>query len=1242
MIKKNINTFLIVLTLLLISTWLIGAENNYEFFGHHEIMSQGEYVNKRTLTDQPGLSVEVNIQSEPFSGMKRDDGAGSQEWMITDENAISDNVAIAGDYVAIGYTLNDERLELRNAGDGELIFSFEVASGGSYVDMSEDGGIIAYSARDSIWLFTPDSEGQPFFSFGVNGYNHGPVKVSTNGEYVVGCGVDRNDETNLVWCFRNANHDPEWVFEVPAGEAYSWYGVNIAGNDDIVIVNGKYRFYVLDITNGNVLYEAPTYNTESEIAVSNDGSVLVISSLTGVLLVYLQDDNGYNEIWRYRFRGANSSWVSTCAISADGSTIAAGTLDFYEDHYGGRLAIFDTFGNGEPLWIGDDLSDEVSNIALSRDGGIIAAVSWGDLEHQMPDLLVHEKFNSEPFYTLSTSGSINGVVLDDNADRIIIGGKGTHNRQFGRGGIVSMISLSLLGGTISGTVRDEDNHPIEGATIYIENNPYQTVTDENGSYGLRVEVDAERRVNVIAHKPGYLNGINQNINVISNRNTGNVNFVLSEADAPPENVRATQGERNRIFISWDRYNENRFNAPQRGFPSIKSAVGDEAIFTGLTPWLSETSPGRDDNDDAESINIYRSFLSGGPYTLSGTVDGDAALFIDEDNVLPQHRYYYVITADFGNGESAFSEEVVGWLDDDFLVWEVDLEASLETVEIDGNVQDNEWNGSVLRDISDIFGYDDPDSAGSVDVRIAFNDETDRLLLGFRYYTVNELTNGMGVGVYVDDDGSGGWTYDRPGSEGNYWGYWIDGAPDMKYRSLSGEPYNRDPYYEFDNPELEFSDDDGYVEIEMAIPLGFHGTEEIGLYHPDYTIGLGLFAMQRDQDENTIFNGWWPQNMFSIVSFPNQFAQIHIPAHLTVPPTAPTNVHLGRSDEDLVLTWSDPETGVNEGDLNVFDGIIIYRNGIEYAIVEPDVEEFADNDVISGGWYEYQLTGFVIENDEHFEGETADYVGMYAVEDPDVSLISYDDGVPEGQYVVAFTGEDNRFAVRYDLDDYNDTLAVYQIDFYTASAGEMEVYIAEDDAGLPGDIFGEVYLTESSQEGGFHSFHFPGVDQPVVLTEEPFRSCWTVLEYLPDSPDAPSIGLDNSNYDETRNVYYRAESGWNGFNAGQLMVRIAVGAPLNGNIIEDVTEFPAEFAVYQNFPNPFNGVSIIPVDISTQSEFSLQVYNLNGRLVLAHNYGIMSPGRRFIPLEVDLLSAGIYFVELNSGTEKKTIKVSLIK
>ena len=1247
-------------------------------YGHSTEIKGNVPAEIRSFTDQPGIPpVQIQFNSLITGSVGRDEGEGEELWAVIDSNGICDKVVISADgrWVAIGYTLNSQRLEVRNAEDGELVFDFEVEEGSSHIDMTADGDWIGYSALDSVWLFTLNSEGDPFFRFSLDGYSPGPIKLTRDGEYFVTTWLDREREENLVVCFRDADPEPLWTFAAPAQETFGWYGINISRDRSVVAVNGKYRLYLLELETGEPVWEAPTYNTESRIALSEDAAVLAVASLTGAVIVYVRNQvngRGYSELWRYRFHGASSSWVSACDISLDGQTIAAGTLDFYEDHYAGRLALFETFESSIPLWISAPLGDEISDIVMSENGSIIVASSWGDLNHQTPDLVIHERYNNEPFYTLSTSGSMRVVSMSDDGSTVIVGGKLVHSRQFGRGGRASVVSVDIPGGWITGRVTDPDDEPLPGVTISAGDNPYTAITDRDGEYELLIEVDGNRIVEVTAHKIGFMDDRLSDVEVYEGETAADIDFRLQFADPPPENVRASQGERNRIIVNWSRYNgegvrqltdcpslleDDRVSISDEVIP-VTAAIGERPVFTGPTPWKAVSAvdplrstafrhPQRGDGEqlhatEAQGFNIYRSFLEGGPYSPIGSVDGEDTLYIDETGLFPEHRYYYAVTADFGDGESDYSDEAVGWLDDSFLIWEAELEPMVDIPQIDGTINDGEWEGAVVLDISDIYGYDYPDSAGSVEVRIGLDDDSDRLLLGFSYFVAEQLREGMGVGVYVDDDGSGSWTYERPGSEGNFWGYWLENAPDLRFRSLSGPPYNSDPYYSFEDPELAFSDDRGYVEIEMALPLGFHDEWEIGLYHPDYTIGLGLFAMQRDENENPLFNGWYPQDMFSIVSFPVQYARIHIPADLIVPPVEPTDVVLERCEDNLVLYWTDPEYGIDGDVIEDLAGIYVYRNNELTGIIAPEVESIVDDDVILGGWYEYSLSGFVLDAEEHFEGFVTQPIGMYASEDPDLVEIKYDDDTMELLYVVAFQGEDNRFAARFDLDEFDDSIAIYQIDFYAGSIEPIEVYIAEDDEGVPGRMIGERFLTQPYEQSEIHSFRFPGIEQPVIV-EDPnwFYSCWVVLDYLPDSPGAPAIGVDTSQPNSLRNMYYRVETGWQSFDRGQLMIRTFVGQPVSRTPVEN-DNMPDQFRVYQNYPNPFNGSCVIPVDIANRSDVRYELFDLQGRLIFVRNYGILSPGERLFDLNVDFLGTGVYFIRFISGKDQDMIKILLIR
>lgn len=1249
-IPGRVLLFFITCTILLIGAAGYSAPKDHliDLSGHNREFRVEGLAAERSLTTRSGI--DLPIVFNPSSGRypNRDFGQGNLRWTASDANGISDQVAISdnGNIVAIGYSLNDERLEVRNAFGGDTLFTFRVESGASYVALSATGGIIAYAASDSLRLFRSNGRGVPFRRFGMEGYYPGPIALSLDGSLLIATANDPQGIVNRAWGIDTDNGQTLWTLDVDAQEAYNWYGAKISADGSLAVVNGKYRLFVIDARDGDLIFEEPTYNTESAVELSADGSILVTGSLSGRLRVFGRVEQTYEELWHYTFSGASSSWVTSVAISRDGRTTAAGTLDFFNDHYAGRYAVFDTYGVGVPLWISNSLADEVSGIAMNDDGGVIAFVTWGDINHEQPDLFVHERHNRAPFYTLTTNGSLAGVGISDNGSRVVAGGKGTHNRVFGRGGQAHLAELTLLGGFASGQVRNQRNQGIPGVMVGVVGGIYTALTDNNGRYILRVETNQPDDFSLYANLRGV--GYNEvGARIVPGDTTENVNFQLRDGlvGDPPVNLRAAQGqEQNAIVLSWQAYNE-RALLPES---SIRSAIGDAPEAVGVTPWNDRafSPPNRDESDDAIEINIYRSPVSGGPYSLIGSVDGFDDAYMDRSAIFPQRRYYYRITATFEFGESAFSDEAVGWLDDDFLIWDANLQSMPRVPRLDGVMDEEEWAGAAYRDISDVFGYDAPDSAGTVSAWIGFSDQSDSLYLAVRYHSIDELEENMGLGVYVDDDADGKWSVRRPGSEGNYWGYWRNGAPDMRFRSLSGAPYASDPYYIFQNPTLAFSDDGEGVQVEMSIPLGFHSEQEVAVFAPDKTIGLGLFAMQRDGEGNPVFNGWWPQNMLSIVSEPWQFARVHIPVELTVPPLAPSALEVFRDDEGILVTWRDPEISMDSAAIGDWSGVNIYRNGEYLTSVDPGREahsdmEFSPDGGDWGGWFDYSLAGYVLDDDGVQEGPRSQVVGTYLGVEPQIDEMRFDDGTPEAFYVVAFNGEDNRFATKFTLEAGPEEISAFWIDFYHRGSQPIDIWCVSDENGLPG-IDGERFRVTPSQEEGITRFHFPRREQPnFALDPDWGGSFWVILNYLPQSPGAPAIGVDGSVTDGDRNLYYTTQAGWIPFELGQPIIRAGVGQQVNGiNPEEELS--PLRFEVLSNYPNPFNSRTFLPVRLPGSSLVELSLSDFNGRVVYRSKFSGLSAGEHIISIEANYLSSGIYLAKVKYDGEERRQAVHLIK
>lgn len=88
--------------------------------------------------------------------------------------------------------------------------------------------------------------------------------------------------------------------------------------------------------------------------------------------------------------------------------------------------------------------------------------------------------------------------------------------------------------------------------------------------------------------------------------------------------------------------------------------------------------------------------------------------------------------------------------------------------------------------------------------------------------------------------------------------------------------------------------------------------------------------------------------------------------------------------------------------------------------------------------------------------------------------------------------------------------------------------------------------------------------------------------------------------------------------------------------------PADFKLYNNYPNPFNPVTTFRFDIPANSEVVLQVYDVNGKMVKELVNQKMNAGSYHVDWNAAENSSGIYFCTFKAGTYTATQKIVLIK
>ena len=93
--------------------------------------------------------------------------------------------------------------------------------------------------------------------------------------------------------------------------------------------------------------------------------------------------------------------------------------------------------------------------------------------------------------------------------------------------------------------------------------------------------------------------------------------------------------------------------------------------------------------------------------------------------------------------------------------------------------------------------------------------------------------------------------------------------------------------------------------------------------------------------------------------------------------------------------------------------------------------------------------------------------------------------------------------------------------------------------------------------------------------------------------------------------------------------------------------PVEFALHENYPNPFNPTTTLRFDLPEVSDITLTIYNMLGQKVRTFNYQNTSAGYHSVKWNAtndygDPLGAGVYLYQLQTKDFVKTRKMVLLK
>lgn len=250
-------------------------------------------------------------------------------------------------------------------------------------------------------------------------------------------------------------------------------------------------------------------------------------------------------------------------------------------------------------------------------------------------------------------------------------------------------------------------------------------------------------------------------------------------------------------------------------------------------------------------------------------------------------------------------------------------------------------------------------------------------------------------------------------------------------------------------------------------------------------------------------------------------------------------------------------------------------------------------------------------------------------------IRYDDGQPESFFSRGFPQYDNNScAVRM-------TPPVYPVEVswccvYVDEVQQFELAVYDVVDGLPASVLAGPYLINAVAPPEWVNFEIPEEERPTIS----FGDFFVVFNWLPDSPETPKVGTDETEPDSCS--FFRFGENWSAWDSGDFMLRAAVtGIP---EVVGGFSPFSLPEVVYlaQNYPNPFNAQTRIEYWLNRDGDVSLKVFDLAGSLIVTLQEGRQRAGKHVVHWNGEDFASGIYFYRLTSSESTQTKKMILLK
>jgi len=114
------------------------------------------------------------------------------------------------------------------------------------------------------------------------------------------------------------------------------------------------------------------------------------------------------------------------------------------------------------------------------------------------------------------------------------------------------------------------------------------------------------------------------------------------------------------------------------------------------------------------------------------------------------------------------------------------------------------------------------------------------------------------------------------------------------------------------------------------------------------------------------------------------------------------------------------------------------------------------------------------------------------------------------------------------------------------------------------------------------------------------------------------------------------------NGGSGNVSILFNRTIATDIEHEPAGLPIEYRLSQNYPNPFNAQTTISYSLPTQSDVTIDIFDILGRKIETIAEGLRPAGDHQVIWDASDRSSGIYFYRIKAGDKAETKKMTLMK